>query len=114
MPLLKGDSPVILGDGRILFVEYADDGRSHKWKTCDMEGKNVQQFGDGLGNFAFPTRAPDGQRILMMQFIPRRGATPYVFRIGQAPGEPAVRMGGSWGRQDGSDRDLSVICLIHR
>jgi Tol biopolymer transport system component len=95
-PLRPGDSPVLLQDGRILFEEYSEDGRHWQWKTCNLSGQDVKLFGDGLKKLSFPAPAPDGLRMLMIRYVPDRGTTPYVFRIGEAPDQPAVQVGGTW------------------
>ena len=40
------------------------------WQTCDLAGKNVRPFANGLADYGFPSPGPDGKRILWMHFIP--------------------------------------------
>lgn len=94
--ITNGSSPLLLNDGRILFQVYSVDGRRWQWKTCDNEGKGVALFGDGLSKFAFPTPAPDGQRLMIIGVNDRKETMPFVFRIGELPDKPVVQQGGMW------------------
>jgi Tol biopolymer transport system component len=79
-----GRDPVVLPDGRVLFS--AND----RWKTCDLDGKNVQPFASGLRDYAFPSPAPDGKRIMMTQKS-ANGPLPTILPIGQSSGQPVFR-----------------------
>ncbi|HEX8911397.1 MAG TPA: hypothetical protein VF796_03480, partial [Humisphaera sp.] len=96
-PLRPGDRALVLVDGRILYQVSGPDGRGRQWMTCDRGGKDERAFGPGLDRFGFVAPAPDGKRVLMMRYDAGRGPTPYVFRIGEAPGRPAVDLPGLWG-----------------
>jgi hypothetical protein len=96
-PIRRGYEPLVLADGRILFQELTADCKHWTWKTCDLQGKDEHTFGDGLDGFIFPAQSPDGKRILMVRDERGRGPTPYVFPLGQQPGEPALQMPGNWG-----------------
>ncbi|HVU38099.1 MAG TPA: hypothetical protein VHC95_07170 [Opitutales bacterium] len=61
--LHRGDTPTVLGDGRILFQDDTDN----LWKTCDVQGRNPQVFADGLAKHLFASAGPDGAHILFIR-----------------------------------------------
>ncbi len=72
--LRVGSRPMALPGGKaILFLD--DDGL---WKTCDLDGKNARQFGDGFKGCSTPTLSPDGKEMIMMRGNPRKGLQPVV------------------------------------
>ncbi len=88
--LLKGNNPVLIpGKGRILF----EDG---DWKTCDLEGKDVQLYGDGMPGLDFPAVAPDGQRLIWMRFKKGTMPQPVVQIYGELPVQPLDLGPGLW------------------
>ena len=93
-PLVRGDFPVLLADGATILFR---DNESGQWKSCDLQGKNVKPYGDGLPGYGFPSPAPDGKRILMMRFRPGQAPQPVILKIGESEGAPATEIPGMWG-----------------
>jgi hypothetical protein len=88
--LRQGNNPVLIpGKGRILF----EDG---DWKTCDLEGKDVQLYGDGMPGLNFPAVSPDGQRLIWMQFQKGTMPQPVVQNYGELPVQPLDLGPGLW------------------
>lgn len=80
--LTKGRQPQLIpGKNRILFEQ--DD----LWNTCDLEGKNIELYADGMKGFGAPAISPDGSRIIWMQFAEGKLPQPVI----QAYGKPTVR-----------------------
>jgi hypothetical protein len=73
-PIRPGALAFILEDQKKIFFRDQSD---KTWKTCDLSGQNVAQFGDGLRDFVSPALSPDGKQVLMMQFAPT-GPHPYI------------------------------------
>ncbi|MFI5377977.1 MAG: hypothetical protein ACHRHE_01610 [Tepidisphaerales bacterium] len=92
-PLCKGDQPMMLADNKTILFD--DDGL---WKTCDLEGKNIQLFGDGLKGYGFPSPAPDRRRLVMMKFPPPGLPKVVVLEIGQSTGRVVTEAPGLWGQ----------------
>ncbi|MGA2500429.1 MAG: hypothetical protein ABSH20_22015 [Tepidisphaeraceae bacterium] len=92
-PLCKGNDPVVLADNKTIM--FQNDGL---WKTCDLEGKNVQLLGDGLKAHGFPSPAPDGRRLVMMKFAPPGLPKVVVLDIGQSSGRVVTNAPGLWGQ----------------
>ena len=89
----EGTAPVVLGDGkRILF----EDPESQSWKTCDLEGRNVEVYAGGMKGYAFPAPSPDGKQLLMMRFRTGHAPEPMIFPLGQSEGKPATTTPGLW------------------
>jgi hypothetical protein len=88
--LRQGNNPVLIpGKGRILF----EDG---DWKTCDLEGKDVQLYGDGMPELNFPAVSPDGQRLIWMHFQKGTMPQPVVQNYGELPVQPLDLGPGLW------------------
>jgi|SRR5580704_11407479 hypothetical protein len=91
--LLEGTMPVILSDRKtVLFKGSNRQG----WQTCDLNGKNVQPFSNGLADYGFPSPGPDGKRILWMHFIRGAAPVPTVIPIGENSGKPVITSPGLW------------------
>ncbi len=92
-PLLKGSSPVILGDGKTILFQ---DQESRTWKTCNLEGGDIMVYANGMEGHGFPAPSPDGKRLLMMHFRQGQAPEPLIFAIGQVEGKPATTALGLW------------------
>lgn len=92
--LRRGNHPVPLADRQTILFEDPD---TRLWYTCDLKGKNVKLFADGLKGYGFPAPAPDGKRILMMRFNPPALPEPVVLEVGQPEGRVITRTAGLWG-----------------
>jgi hypothetical protein len=91
--LLEGAMPVVLNDGKtVLFKGAHGEG----WQTCDLAGKSVRPFANGLANCGFPSPGPDGKRILWMHFLRGAAPVPTVIAIGESSGKPVVESPGLW------------------
>jgi len=83
-----GDDPVVLPkSGRILFH---GPGFSEKWSTCNLEGKDIQQYADGMKDYAQPAVSPDEQRILWTRFDGESLPKVYLFEFGSTNGVPVA------------------------
>jgi hypothetical protein len=92
-PIRPGNSPLVLGDDRLLFRDQPSD----LWLTCDLAGKNEKRLGDGLPHHSFPTGSPDGTRVLMMKFVKGRAPQPVIVTLADGT-EQDVHVGdGLWG-----------------
>jgi hypothetical protein len=92
-PLRPGEAPVVLGDGRVLFRDPRGGGL---WKTCDLAGKDVRLFADGLKGYGFPSPSPEGRRILWIQFRQKEGPRPVIIEIGSTEATPVTDAAGLW------------------
>jgi Tol biopolymer transport system component len=91
--LLEGSMPVVLNDGKtVLFRDSKDAG----WQTCDLAGKNVRPFANGLADHLFPSPGPDGKRIVWMHFVQGAAPVPTLIPIGATSGQPIVPAAGLW------------------
>lgn len=90
--IIPGGDPLLLDDGRVLFKPRG----KRLWHTCDLTGKNVRLYADGLASYGFPTASPDGTRLLMMHFVKTKGPRPVVLKIGASSGGPATKLPGLW------------------
>jgi hypothetical protein len=91
--LLEGSMPVLLNDGKTVLFEGPN---RHGWQTCDLNGKNVQPFANGLAGYGFPSPSPDGKRILWMHFIKGAAPVPTVIPLGENSGKPVIKAPGLW------------------
>jgi hypothetical protein len=92
-PIRSGSSPVVLHpDQRILYLDKDDD----LWKSCDLNGKELGMFGDGLKRYAFPSVAPDGKWLIMMHLVEGRGPTPHLIDIATGQPRPLEFGPGLW------------------
>ncbi len=91
--LLEGSMPVVLNDGKTVLFE---DTKTRSWQTCDLAGKNVQPFANGLADYLFPSPGPDGKRILWMHFVRGAAPVPTLIPIGETSGKPVVPAPGLW------------------
>ena len=89
--LREGSMPVVLGDGRRILFED-----SKTWHTCNLDGKDVRPYAEGLKGFGFPAPAPDGKRLLMMRFETGKAPVPVVLPIDSSEGKPATTAPGLW------------------
>ncbi|MDB5390156.1 MAG: hypothetical protein JWM11_5802, partial [Planctomycetaceae bacterium] len=63
--LCQGEFPeVLVQDQRILFQGQDAEKR---FQTCDLDGTNIQPFGNGFQGFGFPSASGDG-RLIMLKF----------------------------------------------
>jgi hypothetical protein len=92
--LLRGDEPTLLADRQTILFQDPD---TDLLNTCDLEGKNVKLFANGLKGYGFASPGPDGKRILMMHFIPGALPQPVVLNIGESRGRVVTQVGGLWG-----------------
>jgi hypothetical protein len=90
--MFPGADPAVLDARRMVFRDQSAD----VWKTCDLGGKDVKLFGDGLKGHAFPAPSPDGKRILFMRIDPEVGPRPYVFNADGTGGKPVTDVPGLW------------------
>jgi hypothetical protein len=61
--LTEGNNPIVIpGRNRILFEQ------DNIWKTCDLDGQNVELYADGMESCGFPAVCPDGRRIIWMKY----------------------------------------------
>jgi len=59
--LAPGSNPIVIpGRNRILHCEQG------QWRTCDLDGKDVETYCGGMRGYHHPTVSPDGKRILWM------------------------------------------------
>ncbi len=63
-PVVEGNHPVLLADGKTLLFQAEDK----KWKTCSLTGKDVKDFGDGFTGYGSPSPSPDGKQLVMIHF----------------------------------------------
>lgn len=93
--LRRGDSPVFLAGQRIL----SRDKRG-RWETCDLAGRDVKSFGDGLPEHSSPAPGPRGERLLMIEATPK-GPRPVLVEVKTAKSTPIplgeVQGQGLWG-----------------
>jgi len=89
--LIRGDQPVVLGDGKTIL--YEADGL---WNLCGLDGKNGRLLGDGLRSLGFPAPAPDGKRLLMMRFSPDRGPEPILLDLVTLEQKSITTVQGVW------------------
>ncbi len=91
--LLEGGMPVVLNDGKTVLFKAPSD---RSWQTCDLDGKNVRAFANGLADYAFPSPAPDGKRIIWMHYTRGTAPLPTIIPIGENSGKPAIKAPGLW------------------
>jgi Tol biopolymer transport system component len=86
-----GRDPVVLNDGRILFLDPSDS----LWKTCTLSGEEVKTAGDGLKDYFFPAPSPDGKRLLMMHKNPS-APVPEIIDLVTGATKPLSLPSGLW------------------
>jgi hypothetical protein len=91
--LRRGNAPVLLADRKTILYE---DPPSRLWHTCDLQGAHDTLFADGLKGYGFPTPAPDGQRLLMLHYLPNQLPEPTILPIGSSQGQPVPHESGLW------------------
>jgi hypothetical protein len=92
-PLLEGDFPVLLGDGkRVLFRSPTD----RLWYTCDLKGKQVRRLGDGLPDHVSPGLAPDGKQLLFIHAVKGEAPRPILFNPATRQARPITDEPGLW------------------
>ncbi|HET6328756.1 MAG TPA: hypothetical protein VFG04_28995 [Planctomycetaceae bacterium] len=91
--LLDGSMPVVLNDGKTVLFKGPSD---RSWQTCDLDGKNVRPFANGLTDYGFPSPAPDGKRIIWTHFIRGAAPVPTILPIGENSGKAAIKSPGLW------------------
>jgi hypothetical protein len=89
----EGTMPVLLDHGKTILFE---DLKSRAWQTCGLDGENLKPYAGGLIGYGFPSPAPDGRRIIMMQFRKGVAPVPTILPIGGAEGKPAIAAPGLW------------------
>ncbi|MGE0713452.1 MAG: TolB family protein [Planctomycetota bacterium] len=94
--LCRGESPVFVSGGqRILYRE-----RAGTWSTCDLQGKDRLQVGDGLKDLSSPAPGPRGERVLMIEEH-ASGPRPVVVELETGARAPLKLQepfqGGLWG-----------------
>jgi len=92
-PIVRGNEPVLLADGKTILFEGDDD---RLWRTCDLAGQNVKLFADGLRGYGSPSPSPPGDRILWSRVDPHVGPRPVILKIGSTTPTPAVTGPGLW------------------
>ncbi len=61
--LVAGGNPVLVpGRDRILLQQ------GDVWKTCSLEGKNVELYAGGMKGYGFPAISANGKRVVWMRF----------------------------------------------
>ncbi|MCC6124684.1 MAG: hypothetical protein IT426_06970 [Pirellulales bacterium] len=90
--LLKGNMPCALSPKP--FILYEGDNR--KWMTCDVDGKEIKPFMNGLNGFSFPSPSPDGKQLIMMQFGSADGPVPHLIDISSGKITPIRVPPGLW------------------
>jgi hypothetical protein len=94
-PVRRGRDPVVLGDGRILFLDTSDS----LWKTCAITGEDVKTVGDGLKDYFFPSPSPDGKRLMMMHkntSTPTAAPTAEIIDLATGAATPLKLPAGLW------------------
>ena len=91
--LCRGRFPEVLPqEGRILF-EHDDEARP--FKTCDLDGKDIQVFGNGFKGFGFASASPDG-RLIMVKFSKTDGPQPCLIDMKSFEVKPLKLGPGMW------------------
>ncbi|MBT3288288.1 MAG: hypothetical protein HN380_13160 [Victivallales bacterium] len=88
----EGSRAILLHDGRILFTKNGE----RSWHTCSGEGGDVRRFFGGMSEYGFPSRSPDGTRLLMMKFDKATGPRPTIVNLKNGTTKPATARGGLW------------------
>ncbi len=87
--LVAGGNPVLVpGRDRILFQQ------GDVWKTCSLEGKNVELYAGGMKGYGFPAISANGKRLVWMRFdkgqlpqpVLQEFANPAVEKLNLGPG----------------------------
>lgn len=93
--LRRGDSPVFVAGGRILYRD-----KKGRWHTCDRAGRDVKDLGDGLSEHSSPAPGPRGERLLMIEAT-REGPRPVLVEVKTGKSTPLpldeVQRQGLWG-----------------
>lgn len=90
--LIPGDHPIVLPSGRVLFQEPG----MGLWKTCTLDGSQVEVCGDGLPRCNFPSLSPDGTRLLMIRFGDNPSGQPIIVSIATWTSTPVAMPPGLW------------------
>lgn len=69
--LTRGGSPVLIPGRKKILFEHSDG-----WKTCDLDGKNVELYVGGMKGYGFPAVSADGKRIFWTQYEKGKGQMP--------------------------------------
>lgn len=86
----KGDSPLLLEDGKTILFDRNDN----EWWTCDLRGKHVKPYAEGMPEAGNPTACPDGKRIAWMVFADR--PIPCIGKLKSANLKSITRAPGLW------------------
>ncbi|MDB5348117.1 MAG: hypothetical protein JWP89_6494 [Schlesneria sp.] len=94
--LCRGRFPEVLPQQqRILFED--DDDEARQFKTCDLDGKDIQVFGNGFKGFGFASASPDG-RLIMIKFSKTAGPQPCLIDMKSYEVKPLKLGPGMWSR----------------
>lgn len=88
-----GHGSCLLGDGKTILFQNGDD----IWHTCDLGGRNVVPYAQGMPAAKHPALSPDGRRILWM--CPERGRlVPRISEVGSSRLSSITNASGYWDR----------------
>lgn len=94
--LCRGRFPEVLPqERRILFED--DDDKERPFKTCDLDGKDIQVFGNGFKGFGFASASPDG-RLIMIKFSKTASPQPCLVDMKSFEVKPLKLGPGMWSR----------------
>jgi hypothetical protein len=94
--LCRGRFPEVLPqERRILFED--DDDKERPFKTCDLDGQDIQVFGNGFKGFGFASASPDG-RLIMIKFSKTAGPQPCLVDMKSYEVKPLKLGPGMWSR----------------
>lgn len=91
----RGDRPQLLPDGKTILF-FKNDAKL--WYLCDLDGGNERGLADGMPDYNFPAVAPDGKRMIIMNFRDARRPVPELVELGRRNGEPVTNLRGLWER----------------
>jgi hypothetical protein len=90
----EGGGAVLLPKTKQFLFEMEHE-KKRVWQTCNLEGGDDRQLGDGLAQFAFPTASGDG-RLVMMKFEPGQAPQPHLVDL-ETGRATAIKVGpGLW------------------
>jgi hypothetical protein len=77
--LAKGENPLVIPGRNKILLEQEDE-----WKTCDLDGKNLEPYAGGMKGYGFPGVSANGKRIVWMHFQTGQLPQPVVQGFGNA------------------------------
>jgi hypothetical protein len=91
--IVEGSFPTILSKTKkLLFLDL----KEQKWKTSELDGRNVKLFKDGLSKFQFPASSTSESKLLIILRDEDNQSIPVIYNINTSQYSPVTARPGLW------------------